>query len=422
MSLELRNKTVTIVGLGRSGVASAELVLRCGARVKVSDVAPTQKTRPLIQGLAFKDKVLLESGGHTRSFIEDSDLVVVSPGVRSDAEALTWAREKNIPVLGEIELAWQFCPCPVIAVTGSNGKTTTTTLIAEILKAAGRNVCLCGNIGSPFTKYVLDLKPSDLVALEVSSFQMETITTFRPHVAVFLNFSQNHLDRHKDLDEYFNAKSQIFMNQTSDDFAVLDHAEPRHHELARKLKAQVLFYNQPGRCDAAIENPNHLAALAACEALGVPAATARKVFAAFKGVEHRQEFVRTVEGVDYVNDSKSTTVEAGRLAMTLARKPLIFICGGRNKHLDFSSLRPLAKDKVKKMIVIGEAREELKSVFSDVVALDEGCSLEDAVSKARAGAQPGDCVILSPMCASFDMFDNFEHRGKEFKRIVGELI
>jgi len=421
MHISVKNKIVTIVGLGRSGIASAKLILQLGGQVKVSDSASAKKIQQSLIDSKLEKKIIVESGQHTKEFIQDSDLLVLSPGVRFDAQPVLWAREKNIPVLGEIEFAWQHCPCGVVAITGSNGKTTTATVTAEILKTAGRSVALCGNIGSPFSKYVLGLKPTDLVVLEVSSFQMETIETFKPHVAVFLNFSQNHLDRHKDLEEYFTAKARIFMNQTSEDFAILDFNEPRHQELAKTLKSKVLFYNKSGCFDESIKNPNFLAAMTACSALGVPLETAKKVFSTFKGVEHRQEFVRTLDGVDYVNDSKSTTVEAGRLAMTLIEKPLIFICGGLNKHLNFSPLRELAKKKIRKMIVIGKAKEEIKGVFSDVVALEEGTTLEDAVKKAKASAKPGDCVILSPMCASFDMFDNFEHRGKEFKRIVHQL-
>jgi len=421
MRLSVKNKVVTIIGLGRSGIASAELALKLGAKVKVSDSAPSAKIQKLLAEANLVNKFTVESNQHTKEFIQASDAIVLSPGVRIDAPVVLWAKQKRIPVLGEIEFAWQHCPCQVIAVTGSNGKTTTTTVIAEILKASGRNVCLCGNIGSPFSKYVLDLKKTDIAALEVSSFQMETIKTFKPHVAVFLNFSQNHLDRHKDLKEYFTAKARIFMNQTKKDFAILNFDEPLHHDLARKFSSQVIYYNEPGRYDMNIANPNFLAAMAACLAVGVSADVAKKVFATFKGVEHRQEFVRTLDGVDYVNDSKSTTVEAGRMALTLLTKPLIFICGGRNKHLDFSPLRDLARTRVKKMIAIGEAREELRNVFAGVVPFEEGATLEDALRKAKASARTGDCVVLSPMCASFDMFDNFEHRGKEFKRIVNQL-
>lgn len=421
MAIDIKNKIVTIVGLGRSGIASAHLALKLGAKVKISDAASREKIREALLKANLDDLSLIESGQHTKEFIQESDVVVLSPGVAVNALPVFWAREKNIPVLGEIEFAWQYCPCDVVAVTGTNGKTTTTTVIAEILKASGRNAFLCGNIGTPFSQYVLDLKKNDIVALEVSSFQLETIETFKPKVAVFLNFSQNHLDRHQDLNEYFTAKARIFMNQTRNDFAVLNFYEPLHRDLAAKLSSHILYYNEPGVCDPSVVNPNFLAAIAACSVLGVSVDVAKRFLATFRGVEHRQEFVRTLDGVDYVNDSKSTTVESGRLAMMLIQKPLIFICGGRNKHLDFSPLRELAREKIKKMIVFGQDKEDLKHAFSDILPLEEGADLEDAVCKARAAAQAGDCVVLSPMCVSFDMFDNFEHRGREFKRIVHQL-
>ncbi len=421
MAIDIKNKIVTIVGLGRSGIASARLALKLGAKVKISDIAPSEKIREALFKAGLGDLFLIEGGQHTKEFIQKSDFLVLSPGVAINALPVSWAREKSIPVLGEIEFAWQYCPCDVIAVTGTNGKTTTTTVIAEILRSSGRNAFLCGNIGTPFSQYVLELKKEDVVALEVSSFQLETIETFKPKVAVFLNFSQNHLDRHQDLDEYFTAKARIFMNQTQEDSAVLNFHEPLHRDLSAKLSSRVLYYNEPGACDPSVVNPNFLAAITACSVMGVPVDVAKRFLSTFKGVEHRQEFVRTLDGVDYINDSKSTTVESGRLAMMLIQKPLIFICGGRNKHLDFSPLRELAREKIKKMIVFGQDKEDLKRVFSDILPLEEGKDLEDAVCKARAAAQAGDCVVLSPMCVSFDMFDNFEHRGREFKRIVHQL-
>jgi len=425
MSLVIKNKVVTVVGLGRSGVASAQLALCLGAKVKISDVASLEKVQSSLAGTGLENKLLIESGQHTKEFIQGSDLLVLSPGVRCDALPVVWAKEKKIPVLGEIEFAWRFCPCDVIAVTGSNGKTTTTTLVAEILKAAGRNVCLCGNIGSPFSQHVLSLKKNDVVALEVSSFQMETIETFKPRVAVFLNFSQNHLDRHKDLEEYFTAKARIFMNQTKDDFAVLNFDAPLHKDLAKKLSSKVLYYNDPGKCDASIANPNFLAAMTACSAFGVSAEIAKKVFAIFKGVEHRQEFVRTLDGVDYINDSKATTAESGAWALRRVARPIVMICGGHDKGtIDFSEVKALAKDKVKKMIVLTReeiVRKKLHDAFEGIVALEDHADMQQAILSARQQAEPGDKVLLSPMFASFDMFDNFEHRGKEFKRIVQQL-
>ena len=419
MEFNLKNKKVTIIGAARSGMAVASVVLRLGGIAKISDNKAIEKW----------DGVIVESGGHTREFIQDSDYLVLSPGVRLDSLPVAWAREVGIEVLGEVEFAYRLCPCPIVAITGSNGKTTTSTVIAQIIKEAGRGVYLCGNIGSPFSQYVLDLKPTDTVVLEISSFQLESTVHFKPHVAVWTNFSQNHLDRHKDLNEYFQAKCKIFANQKTTDFAVLNYLDQEHQKLAVKLEAKILFFNNdkmgvstPSRLSPLIvDNPNYLAALEVGQALGIDREIALKVFSEFKGVEHRLEFVRNLNGVDYINDSKSTTVEAGRWALERSIKPLVMICGGLDKHLDYAPLKSLVQKKVKYMIAIGQAREIMKSTFGDVVHVDTFTSLEEAIITARGKAKSGECVLLSPMCASFDMFKDYEDRGRCFKEIVNNL-
>ena len=218
MSFDLKNKKVTIIGAARSGIAVADAVLRLGGIAKISENKPLDEFSPQLKELSDPARVTIEAGGHTKAFIQDSDYVVVKPGRSFGCFTGEWARERGIEVMGEVEFAFRLCPCPMVAVTGSNGKTTTSTVIAEILKNAGRTVCLCGNIGSPFSKHVLDLKPTDTVVLEISSFQLESTIHFKPHVAVWTNFSQNHLDRHKDLEEYFQAKCKIFANQDSAGF------------------------------------------------------------------------------------------------------------------------------------------------------------------------------------------------------------
>jgi UDP-N-acetylmuramoylalanine--D-glutamate ligase len=266
----------------------------------------------------------------------------------------------------------------------------------------------------------LDLKPTDTVVLEISSFQLESTVHFKPQVAVWTNFSQNHLDRHKDLEEYFQAKCRIFANQDHEDFAILNFLDPEHRKLAEQLKAKVVFFNTPDK-PTGVDNPNYLAAMLAARALDVPEEICLKTFAEFKGVEHRLEFVRDLGGVDFINDSKSTTVEAGRWALERSLKPMVMICGGLDKHLDYSPLKPLVAQKVKRMMAIGQAREIMKSTFGDVVEVDTYTSLEEAVKAARQAAKSGECVLLSPMCASFDMFKDYEHRGKVFKDIVNNL-
>jgi UDP-N-acetylmuramoylalanine--D-glutamate ligase len=408
----VRNKTVTIIGAAKSGQAAARLIVHQGGKAKISDNGP-EKLPEEFKHWAAQNDVAIEWNGHTPDFIEASDLIVLSPGVPFQAKPAEWARAKGIPIIGEIELAYRFCPRPIIAVTGSNGKTTVSTLIHNVIAESGRRVCLCGNVGFPFADFVRDLSQIDYVVLEISSFQLETIADFKPHVAVFNNFSQNHLDRHKDVDEYFEAKTRLFMNQDKHDFAVLNAQDERIKALAPRLKAKVVFFNQQ-RTD----NPNYLAVTEVARVLGIDQKICERVFAKFRGVEHRMELVRTIAGVDYVNDSKATTAEAGRWALENTQKPVVMICGGRDKNIDFSVLRELVGKKVKKMIVIGEAREKLKKTFQGVVDIEESPQLDLAVQRARAVAQSGDCVLLSPMCASFDMFANFEHRGQVFKEIV----
>jgi len=420
MSFNLKDKKVTIIGAARSGVAVANVVLRLGGFAKISENKQLEEFSAQLKELSDPDHVSIEAAGHTKTFIQDSDFVVLSPGVRPDAVPVLWARENHIEVMGEVEFAFRLCPCPVVAITGSNGKTTTSTVIAEILKGAGRQVCLCGNIGSPFSKHVLDLKPTDTVVLEISSFQLESTIDFKPYVAVWTNFSQNHLDRHKDLQEYFQAKCKVLANQDTNDFVVLNFLDPEHRKMAGRLKAKVLFFNTPDK-PSAVDNPNYLAAMQAAKALGISEDICFKTFSGIKGVEHRLEFIRDLNGVDFINDSKSTTVEAGRWALERTLKPMVMICGGLDKHLDYSPLRSLVGKKVKHMIAIGQAREIMRSTFGDVVAVDTFTSLEEAVKAARGIARSGECVLLSPMCASFDMFKDYEHRGRCFKEIVNNL-
>lgn len=417
--MDLSHKTVTVLGAARSGIAAANLVVKLGGMAKLSEFRSKADFNADINDL--DQKVICEFGGHSKDFIERSDYVVLSPGIRRDCQPVQWALAKGIPVLGEIELAYRCCPAPIIAVTGSNGKTTVSTLIAECLKKDGRKVFLCGNIGLPFAKVINQITPDSFVVLEVSSFQLESTERFRPHIGVLLNFSENHLDRHKDLDEYFQAKSRMLANQQQEDFAILNYDNPRIRKLQESLRAQVLFYNSPGKNEI-FGNPNERAVVEAVRVLGVSPEVCHEVFRKFKGVEHRMELVRTLDGVDYINDSKSTTAEATRWALERLTKPAYLICGGRDKNIDFSVLKPLVKKKVRKILAIGEARDKVFQTFCDVLEVDRYESLESAVLAARQQGKSGECVLISPMCASFDMFKNFEHRGQVFKEIVNQLV
>jgi UDP-N-acetylmuramoylalanine--D-glutamate ligase len=419
--MDLKGKTVTVIGAAKSGIAAANLAMALGGRAKITDAKTLLEIEGALAGLKDRGRVMVESGAHTKDFVTKSDLVVASPGVWRDAEPLQWARAAGVPVWGEIEFAWRFCAKPVIAVTGSNGKTTTVTLITKVLEAGGKRVCLCGNIGTPFAQHVLNPGDIDLFVVEISSFQLELIETFRPQVALITNFSQNHLDRHPTMEDYFAAKKRIFMNQTAADFAVLNASDKLVSSLQGEVRSQVRLFNREGET----ENPDHLAALEVGRIFGVPDKLARQVFAAFPGVEHRLEKVRVRNGVQYINDSKATTAESGLWALTRTDGPIIMIAGGHDKgKVDFSALARLAREKVKKMIVLTRedvVRSKLHAAFDGVVPLEDQTDMKEAVASAARQAAMGDKVLLSPMFASFDMFKNFEERGKVFKQIVMEL-
>jgi len=435
--MNIKGKRVTIVGGKRSGMALARLVTALGGKAKISELGPEESFPHEFRDWAKQQNVVLECQGHSRAFVEDSDIVVVSPGVRFDAPPVQWANENGTLVLGEVEFASQFCDKPIIAITGSNGKTTVSTLIRDMIVAAGHKACLCGNIGSPLAGFVLDLAQTDYVVLEISSFQLESVLDpvspfrrasaqdlrvkgFQPHIAVLLNFNQNHLDRHKDLEEYFQAKMRLFLNQDQKDFAVLNAQDPKMAEAAKDIKSWVVYFNTGAPGEKA-RNPNHLAVLEVGRILGIDDDCCEKVFREFKGVEHRLESVRCLDGIDFINDSKATTAEAGMWALQSLNQPILMICGGRDKNIDFSVLSKIVQQKVKRMYAIGEARKKIRQTFEKLVDLQECSTLEEAVLLQARQSAKGDCVLLSPMCASFDMFKDYEDRGRVFKDIVRRL-
>lgn len=419
---DVQGKNVIVIGAGRSGRAAARLAADLGADVLVSESRGRENVPAEFQQWCDEGGAGAEYGRHSRDKICAGDLIIVSPGVRRDAEPLVWAREAGIPVIGEMEFAFSRCPARVIAVTGSNGKTTVTTLIGRALEQAGEKVCVCGNIGFPLSEYIHQLTPEHIVVLEVSSFQLETVETFRPWIGLCLNITQNHLDRHADMAEYTSLKQRLFQNQTAGDIAILNDRDPVVREFAENCRAEVVFFNTPEQRDrTGWDHPNYLAAAAAVEGAGLDLSICRQVFEDFAGLEHRLEDVRELNGVTYINDSKSTTLEASRWALESQDRPVVWICGGRDKGLDYSSLTGDAVENVTLMIIFGEAREKIRQAFLDEVDVRLADDLEQAVNIARMCAHPGQCVLLSPMCASFDMFENYEHRGREFKRLVSEL-
>ena len=410
-----KERKVLIVGLARSGLACANLLYDLGAKVYVTDNQDNTSTRLNASKIKSKE-VKIELGRHSQEFIRDKDVLVLSPGVPNDAMPVIWAQQFNIPIISEIEFAWILCPATVIAVTGSNGKTTVTTLIGKILEASGRRVFVCGNIGNPFSQEIEKMKEDDFVSLEVSSFQLEHIIKFKPKISVILNFSANHLDRYKNMQEYLAAKKKIFLNQDETDYLVLNREDPTLRQLAQEANAKAVYFTQ-----AQGINPNQAAVSAVGSILGIGQDLISGVFRDFKGIEHRLEFVAEVNNIKFINDSKATTVESVIWALENIHNPILLIAGGKHKGLDYSVILDLVRSKVKNVVLIGEAREKIKVAFKGFSAVEEADTLEDAVSKAFLKASPGDCVVLSPMCSSFDMFTDYEERGNVFKKAVYEL-
>jgi len=411
-----KNKKVTIVGLARSGVACANLLHSLGALVRVTDIKDEPQSRQASLKLC-SDKIKVELGRHSRDWIEQADLVVISPGVPLDSLCANWARQSHKLLVSEIEVASILCPARIIAVTGSNGKTTVTTLIGKILEAAKKRVFVCGNIGNPFCGEVQKMREGDFVVLEVSSFQLETIKDFKPKVAVILNLTQNHLDRYNHMREYSEAKERIFMNQDQNDFLVLNSDDPILRASASKAKSKVVFFSKEGRL-----NPNQGAVTAVGRILGLDLNDVRKVFLEFKGLEHRMEEVAEINGVKFINDSKATTADSAIWALSNLFCPVILIAGGRHKGIDYRVILDAAGNKVEYAFLIGEAKDKIASdLGGGNFGIEKVETLKDAVIGAYRRSKPGYSVLLSPMCSSYDMFSDYEERGRVFKKIVLDL-
>ncbi len=410
-----KNKKVTVVGLARSGLACANLLYDLAADVSVTDNSDNEFTR--LNATKLKSRTIkVEIGKHSEDFIKGRDLIVVSPGVPANAAPILWSEKYKIPLISEVEAAGILCPATIIAITGTNGKTTVTTLIGNLLEEKGKRVFVCGNIGNPFCQEVEKMRADDFVSLEISSFQLERIKTFKPKIALILNISRNHLDRYNNMQEYIEVKKRIFMNQDDSDYLILNEDDSLVRGLAKASRAKVLYFSQ--RADL---NPNYSAVLTVASILGIGKELAMKVFREFRGVEHRLEFVKEINKIKFINDSKSTTVDATVWALNNLPSPIILIAGGREKGNDYSSILELAGKKVKEAVLIGEAKDKIKNALKTILPIDEATTLEEAVSKAFRRAEPGDYVVLSPMCKSFDMFSDYEERGKIFKKTVYDL-
>ena len=449
-NVELTRKRVLVVGLGKSGVASALFLKSRGALVTVSDTKPEAELRDEIL-LLLEHGIAVETGGHGDRTFRGQDLIVVSPGVPFDAAQLVQARSMGEPVIGEVELAAQFLAGQIVAITGANGKTTTTSLAGEIIAAGKFPTLVGGNIGTPAISFVGQAGPSTWTVLEVSSFQLETIVAFRPRIAVILNITPDHLDRHKTFDNYVNAKARIFENQRADDFTVLNADDSTTAALSERTRAQLFWFSREREIergasvrDAHIyfrddhheseimplaEVPlrgthnleNVLAAVSIGVLVGCQPEQIREAVRNFKAVEHRLEFVARIAGVDYYNDSKATNVDATIKALESFPANIHLILGGKDKGSDYTVLHDLLRQRVKRAYTIGAAAAKIESQIQGAVEIEHAETLENAVRRAAEVAVAGDVVLLAPACASFDQFQSYEHRGRVFKETVHSL-
>jgi UDP-N-acetylmuramoylalanine--D-glutamate ligase len=448
--LDLRGKRVTVVGLARSGSAACKVLAERGATVLATDREPAGNLQVDLAELARRG-IRVETGGHSEQSFLETDLLVISPGVDLRQPLLRRAQSLGIPMWSEVELAYRLTPARFLAVTGTNGKSTTTSLLGAVVEAAGFPCAVAGNIGTALCEVVADLTAAHWVVAELSSFQLETIVTFRPRVAVLLNLAPDHLDRYEALSDYYAAKARIFMHQTAEDFAVLNADDPLVLEYAQGIRSRVhlfsrertvgdgafvrgdrLIVRRQGKTEPVCETrtiriqgvhnlENSLAAAAAASTIGVPARAIAAALARFPGLPHRLELVAEVDGVRYVNDSKGTNVGAVVKSLEGYRGGVILIAGGKDKGGDFTPLRPLVEARVKALILLGQARAKIREQLEGACPMEEVPSLPAAVARAAEIAAPGDTVLLSPACASFDMFRDFEERGEVFRRAVQEM-
>lgn len=428
-----------MLGLGISGKAAAELLLEEGAEV----VALDHKWSEALETLAANLKVhgaQVELGMKSQAVCR-FDLGVISPGIRPDSPMVEQVRQTGATMIGEMELAYRFCECPIVAVTGTNGKSTTTELIAAVLTAGGKKTIACGNLGKALSSVVNVTGELDAVTVEVSSFQLETIAEFRPRVAVYLNFAPDHLDSYKSVEEYWEAKARLFLNQTPDDYAVVN-TGCRYPT----LKAKQITFNAMGedadytfrdgvlmhgdeillrQDQTQLRGPhnaeNQLAAFAVGDLYGIPRQCIVEALCEYQPLPHRCEHVRVLEGVTYINDSKATNIDAMEKALLAQSQPVVLIAGGKDKGFDFSSVGDLVKKKVSHALLLGEMQSKIFQAWEQQTTCHRVASLAEAVVLSHKLATPGDVVLFSPGCSSYDMFKNFEERGDVFKTLVKEL-
>lgn len=450
--MELKNKRVLVVGLGKSGLSAALFLRTQGAQVTVSDTRSAEALAKEIPAL-LDAGIMVESGGHGLLTFRRQDLIVVSPGVPMDTPEVKQVKAFGLPVIGELELASRFLKGKVVAITGSNGKTTTTSLLGKIFEDAGGPTLVGGNIGTPVIDLVAKSTAETVNVLEVSSFQLETIEEFHPWIAVVLNITPDHLDRHGSFENYAAAKTRITERQRAEDFLVLNAEDKPTQMVAAKTRAQIYWFSarRPVKQGAFVHGEsiffvasegakaepvmpvaeitlkgahnveNVLAAVCAARLAGIPAEKIRASVAGFKGVEHRLEFVRSLRGVDFYNDSKATNVDAAMKAVASFPGGIHLILGGKDKNSDYATMAELLQERVKAVYTIGSAAEKIERQLHGVVKIVSAETMQVAVNEAEEAAVAGDVVLLAPACSSFDQFENYEHRGQVFRQLVNEL-
>ena len=449
-STPLHKKKVSVIGAARSGVAVAQLLRSQGADVFVSDSSSAEKLQSSISDLQ-SEKIEFEIGKHSNQ-VYNCDLMVISPGVPSDAPVVLEAQKRSIKVVSELEVGSWFCQSPIVAITGSNGKTTTTTLIGRILDHAKKKHVVAGNIGTAFSSIVLELAETDVAVLEVSSFQLDHIEAFRPKISILLNITSDHMDRYDhSMERYAASKARIFKNQKSDDVLIYNADDEWTNRVVSQAQSRKVAFSIPQKLNegAFVENEklvtslggvkteiidinqifikgihnlyNSMAAALAGQLLGIEPNLLQSTLKTFEGVEHRLEFVSELNSVRYYNDSKATNVDSVWYALQAFKKPIVLLLGGRDKGNDYSRLAKLVKKQVKAIVAIGESADKVEQAFRGTTTITKTVSMDEAVSTACSLAQSGDVVLLSPACASFDWFKNYEQRGQVFKELVKNL-
>ncbi len=450
--MDLKNKRVLVVGLGKSGLSAAMFLRSRGARVTVSDTRSAVALEKEIPAL-LDAGIMVESGGHGLLTFRRQDLIVISPGVPMDTPEVKQVNAFGMPIIGELELASRYLKGQIVAITGANGKTTTTALVGAIFREAGFPTNVGGNIGVPVIDLVATSSPETVNVLEVSSFQLETVQEFHPKVAAILNITPDHLDRHGSFENYVAAKEKIFAKQDAGDFLVLNADDRVTQMCASRAKSEVFWFSgsklvRRGAClregvvvwlgkEGGVTEPvmqvseiplkgahnieNVLAAVCVARLMNVPAEKIRTAVAEFKAVEHRLELVRKLHGIEYYNDSKATNVDATSKAVASFAGGIHLILGGKDKDSNYAAMAELLKQRVKTVYTIGSAAEKIERQLHGVVKMKRVGTLQHAVDEAAKSAEAGDVVLLSPACSSFDQFENYEHRGQVFRQLVEQL-